>query len=266
VHFASWLYAALMLAIAVGEFPLNMIVFQLFGEREMLTQLMAGTLGLVLPAAAHFLGLLLRQGWLRAGRLSAHPVFIALLVVVPMGVLVGIAYVREKFFEALKPQELFGITVDYQMVTVIFLAINVLIFLLATVAAYVRHDEEAAQCHRRVWAATARGRQARSEVATVSQLLEARRTRCQQLYNERIRTFDRMKHEAKEWKDITQKLMEVYRRYNLRQRADTTLPKSFEQYPPIAMLTDDITLEWACGPPTVDANREKVGASGVSGI
>src|SRR2546422_4937328 len=75
VHFASWLYAALMLAIAVGEFPLNMIVFQLFGEREMLTQLMAGAAGFVPAASRRFSWAILSQSALTGRALSVAPGF-----------------------------------------------------------------------------------------------------------------------------------------------------------------------------------------------
>ena len=54
-------HLALILFLAIGEFPLNIIVFRLFGEAEYLTYVMASTLAITIPLLGLFIGAHLRQ-------------------------------------------------------------------------------------------------------------------------------------------------------------------------------------------------------------
>src|SRR3989442_3357224 len=47
---------ALIAFLAVGEFPLNTVVFRLFGEAEYLTYVMASTLAITIPLIGVFIG------------------------------------------------------------------------------------------------------------------------------------------------------------------------------------------------------------------
>jgi hypothetical protein len=115
----SW-YLLLLLGIAVLELPLNSIVFQLFGEAQSLTILMSLGLGIILPACAHFVGGLLRHGFLRAGKFATESLLIIALCFTAFGSLAGIAYLREKFFEGTGVQKLLGLSLDYTTITLIF--------------------------------------------------------------------------------------------------------------------------------------------------
>src|SRR5919109_4937145 len=52
---------ALIVFLAVGEFPLNTVVFRLFGEAEFLTYVMASTLAIIIPLIGVFIGAHLRH-------------------------------------------------------------------------------------------------------------------------------------------------------------------------------------------------------------
>src|SRR5438445_11732157 len=52
---------ALIVFLAVGEFPLNTVVFRLFGEAESLTYVMASTLAIIIPLIGVFIGVHLRH-------------------------------------------------------------------------------------------------------------------------------------------------------------------------------------------------------------
>ncbi len=54
-------HIALIIFLGVGEFPLNTIVFRLFGEPEFLTYVMASTLAITIPLLGLFIGIHLRQ-------------------------------------------------------------------------------------------------------------------------------------------------------------------------------------------------------------
>src|SRR2546426_6078991 len=53
-----WILIAFL---AVGEFPLNTVVFRLFGEAEYMTYIMASTLALIIPLIGVFIGVHLRH-------------------------------------------------------------------------------------------------------------------------------------------------------------------------------------------------------------
>src|SRR3989442_8678589 len=52
---------ALIAFLAVGEFPLNTVVFRLFGEAEYLTYVMASTLAITIPLIGVFIGVHVRH-------------------------------------------------------------------------------------------------------------------------------------------------------------------------------------------------------------
>src|SRR2546429_5865638 len=82
-----WILIAFL---AVGEFPLNTVVFRLFGEAEYMTYVMASTLAITIPVIGVFIGVHVRHGgpkWLgtppirhmTSGGVAAPPFTVTLL-------------------------------------------------------------------------------------------------------------------------------------------------------------------------------------------
>src|SRR5881296_3680184 len=61
IPFPSLFHAVLILFLGIGEFPLNTVVFRLFGEPEYLTYVMASTLAITIPLLGMFIGIHLRH-------------------------------------------------------------------------------------------------------------------------------------------------------------------------------------------------------------
>jgi hypothetical protein len=61
IPFPSLYHMALILFLGIGEFPLNTVVFRLFGEAEYLTYVMASTLAITIPLLGLFIGIHLRH-------------------------------------------------------------------------------------------------------------------------------------------------------------------------------------------------------------
>ena len=49
------------IAIFLGEIPLNALVFEIFGENQVMTWIMATIIGLAVPISAHFIGIKFRE-------------------------------------------------------------------------------------------------------------------------------------------------------------------------------------------------------------
>jgi len=134
VPISYWIIFAFL---AVCEFPMNAAVFDILGEAKWLTYLLAAGLGVVIPLAAHFLGIQLRnESPFQSFRGALKALFIFLVV---LAVLIGIAYIREKYVAGADIVKILGIKMDPRMVTEIFLSINLLIFMVATIASYFYH-------------------------------------------------------------------------------------------------------------------------------
>lgn len=251
MHFSHTAYWALLFFISLVEVPLNAIVFDLFGESKILTYVMSLGLAIVLPVCAHFLGGFTRLGIFKDGYISSRPVMAGLSAALAVSTLAGIAYFRMKFFEASGVQKVLGVSLDPGAVSLTFFAMNMIIFTLAAVASYVTHDRDAERCRERQREAGRKLSRSQKECERLKKWFHAAELRLDEAYAKRCRLFDRLKHEAEEYKDITQKLISIYREYNLRSRQNAALPASFTDYPPLDMLTDSIVLTWESAPERV---------------
>ena len=64
-----------------------------------------------------------------------------LIMIIVMDVLISVAYIRVKFVEGSKIATLLGIVMDPRMVTIVFLSINMLIFMVATIVVFLSHTD-----------------------------------------------------------------------------------------------------------------------------
>src|SRR5207244_3329784 len=81
IPFPSALHWGLIVFLGFGEFPLNTVVFRLFGEPEFLTYVMASTLALIIPLIGVFIGIHMRHALPR----MAGNILIGLLTPITVG-------------------------------------------------------------------------------------------------------------------------------------------------------------------------------------
>lgn len=250
-HIPEWFYIAIMLAIASGEFPLNSIVFQLFGDAKLVTYCASMALGVSLPVLAHCLGGGLREGFFKDGKFSARTGLFVTSVVATVGVLLGIAYFREKYFEGSGVQQLMGLQMDVTTVTVAFVFINLFLVTIATLVAYFEHNPDAKIQRHLYRDARSRARRAKRSVRKFELLRARNDKRVAESAALRERSFRAAVHDIKQLRDWTQRLMSVYRSSNLRTRDGSTMPASFKRFPdidvPKEFVPDGATLSWECG-------------------
>jgi hypothetical protein len=138
IPFPSLFHIALILFLAVGEFPLNIVVFRLFGEAEYLTYVMASTLAVTIPLLGLFIGLHLRQSIPR----NAGNLLIGVLGPLAVGVaLFAVSVLRNTYiFSQMAPS---GTPLDNQNQTAYALfALNTLVFFAALVSSFFAHDPD----------------------------------------------------------------------------------------------------------------------------
>ncbi len=128
----------LILFLAIGEFPLNVIVFRLFGEPEYLTFVMASTLALTIPLLGLFIGIHMRQSIPR----TAGNVLIGLLIPAAVGAaLYAISMLRNTYIVS-QVSTSAAVAGNQENLAYSLLALNTLVFCGALVSAFFAHDPD----------------------------------------------------------------------------------------------------------------------------
>jgi len=235
-----------LIAIAVAEFPLNTVVFQLLGQRVRETYLIAGGLALVIPLLAHAFGAALRQ----ESKNFVDKCLIAAAPVIAFGLLFVVAIVRERFMEVSPISKLLNVPVTPVQGTVLFLALNVALFFVATILSYEgTHPDRRLYKTRRRNLAHAKSVFAKesAEVAAAAREEEEAAATLQQKRTMRQKHFEHAAAEAQSIKETFDWLVGVYRAANQGARRSADKPESFKKLHPEAMLPATLTrLEWDC--------------------
>lgn len=202
-HHGTLVYFAIATLISVFEIPINLSFFRMFGESEVLTIVATVGLAFGLMFCAHFLGLMLKQG-----EFASHirKVLIGCMIAVPLVLIGGVASLRVSYLHQVDET---ARTISPIVLLVVSAALNLLMVVVATVAAYAFHEE------------------GRAEVDTTRRFLQ-RATRAKErmernlavLEEQRRKVFDAHKTHAQHIKDIAEGLIEAYRTANLETRAD----------------------------------------------
>ena len=138
IPFPTKFHWGLILFLGIGEFPLNTVVFRLFGEAEYLTYIMASTLAITIPLLGLFIGLHMRQSIPR----TAGNVLIGLLTPIAVGsALFSISILRGAYISSqASPMGLISGN-ENQMQYVLF-TLNILVFFAALVSSFFAHDPD----------------------------------------------------------------------------------------------------------------------------
>jgi len=242
-----WLYRLFIAFLFVGELPMNTVVFRAFEEPEWLTILMTLLVAGILVGCAHYLGVLLRDGACK-NRTSAA--LTLLIVLVPIAVMCGVAYMRESYLAAVQSglREMGEASVNLGNAQLFwtFLGINAVAYLVATIASYFAHDEVS-----RTLEFLRRAIHKRDLARHAFERAYTRRCAVAQQFGDRMR----------EVKQNAERLMNVYQTYNLRSRPDIEaerkaykqfdlpMPACFTKYPDIKIhscFKDPSKLDWNC--------------------
>ncbi len=236
-----------LILIGIVEFPLNSQAFAVMGHSELVTYLFAAGLCVTIPLFAHLWGETLRQRTWRGvelGKLIGIPVAMLLL-------LAGISMIRGMYFEAEHTLDIIGINFSPTHMTVLFIIINIGLFLAASLISYEacpkdrkyhntiskryhlalqRFEKEAAEESR------AKGLLARYELQF--QQIRQLRQQSHQHFLQNIRTIA----ENAEW------LVQAYRTANMQNRPD--IPPVFRSQVAAELPQDLLQLDWDCADPT----------------
>lgn len=132
IHFKSgFLYFLLLLGIGLAEVPLNLQIFQKFGEAFFITMIMASSLAIAIPVLAHFTGVFIKQR-----KDKKEYTYFAILCTFVFAIFnFGVSIFRTVVLAEALGQPPNDLNI------VIFTCLNLILFIIGVLAAYFRHDE-----------------------------------------------------------------------------------------------------------------------------
>jgi hypothetical protein len=249
IHSVSAGYWVLLVFLAISEFPMNSVVFDLMGEVKWLTYLLAAGLGVTIPVCAHLLGINLRR---LKDPDCKNPIMTLVILLSMLLTIFCVAYLREKY--VIGTIEILKIDFDPRMVTIVFVSINLLIFTVATVASYMAHidvSDDQAKTKQQTERVLGECAKILKEHSANIEKLSAEKNKIEELIEKlevkREKTLEKYKHEAESWANHFEWLMDIYRISNMRARKPGSKPPvCFSSKPTIELGILDEELDKNC--------------------
>jgi hypothetical protein len=240
----GWKYFWLIL-LGLSEFPLNGIVFSIFGAGRIETYVMAASLCIVIPILAHFAGMFIRK----ENKKEKDKILSFVLCLIAFLAFIVIAIMRADYLaEALKE---FAPNLSPKLAAFIFVVINMLIFVGATLISYEgshpRPDEykniynEYKSSLKSYAKEDKEAKQAAKEFTRINAIFQKARIK-------REKTFSIYKKEADEKAAWYEWAAQAYRAENARARGK--IIKCFEgqiKKADIPASLKENSLDWQCG-------------------
>jgi hypothetical protein len=241
------LYWAIFGIITGAEGLFNYFVFQIFGQSEAETWMMAAGIVCVIPLASKLIGHSLKKE-----TKSLIDVFgIICSTVALVALLAGLSILRESFFEASKIADAIEIPIGSFTFTAILIAFNMAIFIILTFLSYVearKDPEEYRKARRTYQEAEATLKKEGGDVERVGKELAEAEERFINAHTARESAFEKYQFAAQEERDKAARYIRTYRQANLNARKDKGRPESFTVDPETLIKIPEVleTLDWSC--------------------
>lgn len=225
-HISNTLFWIFFLIITVAEVAFNALVFNVFGQSQSQTFMMAIGVMVAIPWLSDFIGKKLRM---KNKSKTTIVLMIGGALVVLAGLLV-IAVLRENVFEANKIVEALDIRWDIDSIVFAFFIVNILLFAAIVVLAYEAGHKDPLKYKQTKKAFEDGANKLKAEAADLEEAAEGlanARIEFNRTHSERAHKFEKIKHKAAEERDVWIELVQLYRTSNMIARREKTKPKSF---------------------------------------
>ena len=208
-----WGYILSLILIVLVELPVNQAALYSLGEGLLFTTILAALLGVVLMIFAHIWGMTARHRGMNLGTVVG--------VLLTIGVIAGMAYLRVKFFmhpadgdDLLTPALR---DTDPRALTALFATMNTLFVFVGMWLSFLAHDED-------------------EHYERIEQDFNAKQTVATTLQSERAKAHARAKSEAVDFIELIHGLINIYRRHNLAARSNHVVPGAWQTHTPESLL------------------------------
>lgn len=199
-------YYGLMLLFVLGEIPMNSLAFSVFGESQIFTWIMAVGVAVAIPWIAHAMGILLKRWsvpWWK------NAIGIGALLVLTIGGLIAIGYVRVQYLGDLSKTGAVGTIGSSTIIGAAFVGLNLVILAAATLCSYFAHDPDPLLEH------------LHSRTNHLNKAMRSIEAKYRKILTQQQQKLHRIQQR-------TQEIIYYYRKINQRMRPDHEKPKSFE--------------------------------------
>jgi hypothetical protein len=226
------------------EFPINSIVFSIFGEGKLLTYVFALII-ILIPLGAHWLGHFLRQ----ETKDKWEWVLIISVSIIILATLIGFGFVRGQYLAAvLSKFTSLKIAISPTMATMIFLVFNLAIFIITSFISYSgTHPQHRLYSQKRSGLKSARlvFEKESGEEEDLAKRLADLRERLAEAKDHREKHWRWHIEKANEDKETAEFYISLYRTANLKARPTATPPKCFLAPPLSPEIPKNLTnIEW----------------------
>lgn len=255
----AWLFWFLFIGISVGEGFINYFVFQIFGQREHETYLMALAIVLVLPVTAEFTGRYLKS---EEETTFKGKILLGVCLFGVVALLTSLAILREYFFEAIKTMT--NIQISPNTLSAILIVFNLTIFVALTILAYMyarTHPDAYGKASKNYDKACADLRKEGGDVENVANSLSAAEERYNNAHTKRDAVYKQHLDMAEDVIDRWVSYVITYRHANINARAKTEDILAFRIDPRSCIqMPENLTkIDWHCAyedVPSGDANGQ----------
>jgi len=234
----------LLFIIGISELFINRLIFQLFGENELFTNIFSIGIGVVIPLLAFWFGYLLRQQYKSATEK-------ALLFVIPLGalaVMYVISVLRTAVFEGTGIVRTLKLDLSDTQLTILFYVINIVFFIGATVISYFASHPQGEiykQAKKIFKTALKEFKEDEKEVKEAADRCEKTESRLEKITHKRAKIHQKLLAEAMSIKESAEWLMKSYKSMNLRHRPD--FPECLKNSHNAPEIPNELTiLDWNC--------------------
>lgn len=233
-----------LIAIGISEFFINSIVLQILGQNQLETYIAAFSMCVIIPLGAHFFGKSLHQ----TNKSSVDKFWLITVPVIILTLIGGLSFLRSKYFEGMGISKLLGIEVTSTEATIVFIIINIALFV---VAAVVSHEgshhlhKSYSQAKKRFKLAQKELERDESDVKKAARELKAAERDLEIKKHKRAKTHEKLKEEAVTIKEAAEWLISAYRATNLATRED--VPECFKKEPKVPVIPQTLLhIDWEC--------------------
>lgn len=249
----GWMYFWLIIIGAI-EYPINSMIFSILGASKIETYIMAGVICIGIPLIAHSFGKILRQDT----RQFVDKILLAVIPFATLAVLFAVAVLRSDLFEVIGSEKILGIHISPEKATVIFIILNVFMFVLATVFSYEGSHPQKRLCDtlkRHLIIAKRNLAREKKEAIQAEDELEAAETLFQRRLHIRDTAHKRLLAEADIIVENTKLCNSIYRDANRSVRKE--LPLCFKTKPQEITIPEDLVqMDWDCNQHKMPANTD----------
>lgn len=241
----DWVVKLILLLFIITEFPLNALVFSIFGEGRLMTYFMAGVIGFGIPLGAHYVGKVIRQDY----KDRKDVALASIITIVNIAVIIGIAVLRADYLSYVLTVYNVNIKISPATAALIFVGINLFLFCLAAFISYLgthRYNEEYQRLKGQLEIARARWEKESQEDVEIKKKLIEISAQLSEIIAQRKCLSNQYYQRAARLKESAENLIRIYRNANFENRPSGIMPKCFGKELTIALPEEINNIDWNC--------------------